>query len=108
MMTVTMILILIITGFSGSFLYFRFIGNNSGRSTDGLPDSQIQVTQEQILITPPAAETGAASGDAATYVNPFDSDPAGENPFATESAYQNPFGEEESLSGYQNPFETTL
>ena len=105
-----LILILIITGFSGSFLYFRFVGKNnrSGGSkiiNEVTTQPQISRAKEDIELLKQSSEAGSLKSDN-DYINPFDT-PDKENPFASESSYQNPFGEEESLSSYQNPFETT-
>jgi len=92
---VTSLVLLTISGFSGSYIYFRVLG---------------QSRQKQMLlpkITPPVTEAPfnqVASGSANT--NPFDSGTY-ENPFSNETSYQNPFGEEENVStdaAYQNPF----
>ena len=111
LMAVMLILILIISGFSGSFLYFRFIGKNnrSGGSkiiNEDMTQPQISRAKDNIELLKPSSEAGSLKPGDINYKNPFDTAEQ-ENPFASESSYQNPFGEEESLSSYQNPFETT-
>ena len=97
LMMVTAGVLLIITGFSGSYLFFRMQGKAS---------------QKQILtpqITPPVKEEKIAPTLApADETNPFD-EKTYENPFSNESSYTNPFGEneEELNDSYQNPFEET-
>jgi len=103
-MVATFLIILTVTGFSGSFLYFRMTGKaGNNESTAGLPQ-----------ITPPSASSedsplteeeknASLSGE---YKNPFDEDY--ENPFENEASYQNPFGDEEQIAtdtAYENPFE---
>ncbi len=83
-MFITVLLILMIVGFTGSFLFFqKSVTNNT--STPATPK-----------ITPPVTLKPSPT----LYANPFASPSAAfQNPFASPSAaYQNPFG------SYQNPF----
>ncbi|MCL4338300.1 hypothetical protein M1271_01270 [Patescibacteria group bacterium] len=83
-MFITVLLILMIVGFTGSFLFFqKSVQNNSSTSTTP-------------KITPPVTLKHTPT----SYANPFASPSAAfQNPFASPSAtYQNPFG------SYQNPF----
>lgn len=92
----TILVVLTVTGFSSSYLYFRAMGKT--------PQNQIEAP----LITPPITLTPDNSATAsADYKNPFDNQNS-ENPFSNESEFQNPFGEDESVTGnepYQNPFD---
>lgn len=100
----TILVVLTVTGFSSSYLYFRAMGKT--------PQNQIKAP----LITPPVTQgsenpdlnTVNSSTNSADYNNPFEPKNS-ENPFSNESEFQNPFGEDESDIGnepYQNPFET--
>ena len=83
-----------ITGFSGSYLYFRTSGRAKQRLTN-LP-----------LITPPV-EISDKSATSSAEQNPFAA-ADNENPFSGQSSYENPFGEDETDIGsepYQNPFD---
>lgn len=92
----TILVVLTVTGFSSSYLYFRAMGKT--------PQNQIEAP----LITPPVTLTPDNSATAsADYKNPFDNQNS-ENPFSNESEFQNPFGEDESVTEnepYQNPFD---
>lgn len=104
LMKISLLLIFIITAFSGSFLYFRFTSASPVRKT--------------AMITKPAGNASdnlpvSVASPSALPVNPFAS-PTGSfvNPFAPTStpSYQNPFGETTvnetgDNQTYQNPFE---
>lgn len=97
-LVVTGVVLVIITGFSGSYIYFK---------TQGSAQNKEIITPK---ITPPVPSASAPSPtfDPKTAVNPFAQNTF-ENPFSNETAYSNPFGEDESdisQSAYQNPFET--
>lgn len=83
-MKITLLLLVILGGFGGSFLFFRFTTPQTNRPI--VP-----------LITPPISNEPTQT---VANVNPFITPTtAYQNPFASPSAaYQNPFGE------YQNPF----
>ena len=90
----TFLIIMTITGFSGSYLYFRTSGRAKQRLTN-LP-----------LITPPV-EISDKSATSSAEQNPFAA-ADNENPFSGQSSYENPFGEDETDIGsepYQNPFD---
>ena len=92
---ITSLVLLVITGFSGSYIYFQTTG---------------QAKQKQNIvpkITPPVTEAFIKDASASSgMTNPFDSDTY-ENPFSNQASYQNPFGDgenESTNSSYQNPF----
>ena len=104
LMKISLLLIFIITGFSGSFLYFRFTSASPIKNT-------VLISQPTITITVQKPSNIASS--AADSVNPFASSSAIYiNPFAPTATpvYQNPFGQVSSTDSganqtYQNPFE---
>lgn len=92
---VTSLILLTITGFSGSYLYFRASGKDN--------------TNQNLIpkITPPVKEALTPLPTLSEDVNPFDNKTY-ENPFSNESTYVNPFGEDETdmtNEPYVNPFE---
>lgn len=98
LMMVTILVIVIISGFSGSFLFFKFFGN------------KLSTTTMTPQITPPVEEEmvkKVTPEELAKYENPFALTDSKDNPFASESSkFENPFSAEESSSGaYQNPFD---
>lgn len=97
LLVVTGVVLVIITGFSGSYIYFK---------TQGSAQNQIITTPK---ITPPVPTESEPSPtiNPKTAVNPFAQNTF-ENPFSNETAYTNPFGEDDSeisQNAYQNPFE---
>ncbi|OGG02086.1 hypothetical protein A2W14_04185 [Candidatus Gottesmanbacteria bacterium RBG_16_37_8] len=100
----TFLIIITVTGFSGSYLYFRMTGRATQKQTN-IPQ-----------ITPPKTETqtdelnkeNSKSATASSeYKNPFDTTTY-ENPFSNESTFANPFGEDETdiaQTPYENPFD---
>lgn len=102
---VTLILVIVLAGLAGSFLFFSYKSTSSRKAP------------AQILITPPVP-TATAVIPTKTSANPFATNSSDLiNPFASPSAslanpfgtYQNPF-QSASPSGnsnqpYQNPFE---
>lgn len=110
-MLVTIFLMVIVSGFTASFLFFRYTS----------PEKKIQPAA-QPAVTPPVEERSEEKQTAeseATYQNPFISPTSAlENPFSPGLAeYENPFGNDENPfsfatesgesqnQSYQNPFE---
>ena len=97
---ITSFVLLTITGFAGSYLYFRTTG---------------QAHQDQNIIpqiTPVVTETQQMneSSPSSEYKNPFDPAATGQNPFSNETAYTNPFGSDTDTpdQAYENPFDNLV
>lgn len=105
-MFITIILVLVLLGFGGSFLYFKIVPTGTSKAV-------IQITPPVTIVISPVQITPTVSNPFATpsstlinpfisttpaFSNPFDSSP---NPFDTASG-----SSEASKSAYQNPFES--
>lgn len=103
LMKISLLLIFIITGFSGSFLYFRFTSASPVKNTAiSLPTVTISSQKPAVIATPVENSVNPFATTSASFVNPF-------APTSTPS-YQNPFAETTANATvdnqtYQNPFE---
>ena len=99
----TFLVIMTVTGFSGSYLYFRYTGQAAKRQTI-VPPVTPPVKLPRVSPDPSLQDkNGTASSE---LNNPFQT--AYVNPFSDEAGYENPFGSDESDisdTPYQNPFE---
>lgn len=101
-MIITVILLVIVTGFSGSFLFFYFTGNQKKKSLQPqiTPPVTIIANQDNPFLEPTKVLENPFASPTASLVNPFDSGETYENPFEEETA-----NTKADTGEYQNPFE---
>lgn len=105
-MMVTFLLVVVIAGFTGSFLFFSYTSPAVKKAPVGILITP-PVTIVPSLTSTPAPNNNPFASSSSELVNPFASPTASlVNPFGT---YQNPFAtasaSTESGQSYQNPFE---
>lgn len=99
-MMVTLFLVVILAGFAGSFLFFRYTNPPAIKTAP----AKIAITPPVTIVPTTAAVNPFATASSDLTSNPFAS-PTATNPFGT---YQNPFASATPSGNpnqpYQNPF----